>query len=169
MRGLSSRGAAGLSQSHWLFFPLYEYWGEVKWFQLTHFLTGTNLLGSPVGDLELWDLRALVMPVSTRKGSSYQPLPAAKCLGLCSSLSRYSNPLDLNACYSRTSTPLLRALPGVKLAKVCIYFGGPKERKMCHFRAGCWAFLEGAEHPQLQGLSTGVDNAQCQSWNEGYY
>lgn len=45
-----------VSQSHWVFSPLYEYWGQVKWFQCFNFLTGTHLLGSPVRDLELWEL-----------------------------------------------------------------------------------------------------------------
>lgn len=115
---------------------------------------------------ELWDSCAWGLPELTREGAGYHPLPSAKYLRLCLSLSRCSKPLSRSPCYSRTSA---ESSAWVRLAKVCIYFGGPKERKMCCFRAGCWAFLEWAEHPQLQGLSTRVDNAQCQSWNEGYY
>lgn len=140
-------------------------WGEGKWFQFTDFLTGTHLLGSPVGHLELWDLHALGIPVSTREVSSYQPLPSAKCLGL-----KFKQMLKYTWLESMLQQNFHSCPEGsawIKLAMVCNYFDGPKERKMCHFRAGCWAFLEGAEHPQLQGLSMGVDNAQCQSWNQG--
>lgn len=64
--------------------------------------------GRPVGDLELWDSCALGLPVSTRKGSGYQPLPSAKYLGLCLSSSRCSDPLDL----SLWCSCVLRVLPG---------------------------------------------------------
>lgn len=93
-------------------FPMFEYWREVKWFQFVDFLTGTRLPGRPVGDLELWDSCALGLLASTRTGSGCQPLPSAKYLGLCLSLSRCLNSLDLSPCYSRTSTRVLRALPG---------------------------------------------------------
>jgi len=110
------RRTAGPSRSHWICFPMFEYWWGVKWFQFGGLPTGAGLPGRPVGDLEHWDSCALGLLMSTTKGSGYQPLPSAEYSGLCWSLSRCSNPLDFSPCYSNTSTRECRELC---LGKAC--------------------------------------------------
>lgn len=87
-----------VSQSHWVFSPCMN--TEEK-------SSGFNVLISWLAHIcwavqwETWSLgiTCVGMPVSTRKVSSYQPLPFAKCLGLSSSLSRCSNTFDQSPWY----------------------------------------------------------------------
>lgn len=147
--------------------PGFEYWWEVKVVAICC-LPDWQVCWE--GQWGLWDSRALGLWEPSGTGCCNQSLPSVpQYLGLCLTSSRCSSPFDL---VCATAEPPLMCAEGsawVRPAKTCVYFGGPEERKMSLFRAGCWAFLEGAEHPQLQGLSAGVDNAQCQSWNKGYY
>lgn len=140
--------------------PRFEYWWEVKVVAICCLPDWLICWGGQRG---LWDSHALGLRVPSGTGSSFCSIPGAVL-----NFKQMLKPFWLKSVLQQ-NLMCAEGSAWVRPAKVCVYFGGPKERKMSLFRADCWAFLEGAEHPQLQGLSAGVDNAQCQSWNKGYY